>query len=80
MINIDMNPGEKNQKNKKYTVSFHRPLQTYFRDLKNSGFNVSGLEEWISNKKSQNGPRQKAEDVARKEIPMFMCIEAVKVL
>ncbi len=78
MINIDMNPGEKVQKNKVYTVSFHRPLQTYFKNLSTAGLLVSGFEEWISNKKSQEGPRQKAEDVARKEIPMFMCIEAIK--
>ena len=78
MINIDMNPGEKIQKNKKYTVSFHRPLQSYFKNLNISGFLISRLEEWISNKKSQNGPKQKAEDIARNEIPMFMCIEAVK--
>ena len=79
MMNMDMNPGEKIQKNKKYTVSFHRPLQSYFKNLNEAGFCVSRLEEWISNKKSQNGPRQKAEDTARKEIPMFMCIEALKV-
>jgi len=79
MINIDMNPGEKIPKYKQYTASFHRPLQSYFKNLNNSGFLVSNLEEWISNKKSQNGPRQKAEDVARKEIPMFMCIESVKI-
>ena len=79
MMNIDMNPGEKIQKNKKYTVSFHRPLQAYFKSLNSSGFFVSRFEEWISNKKSQNGPKQKAEDMARKEIPMFACIEAVKI-
>jgi len=78
MMNIDMNPGEKIQKNKVYTVSFHRPLQSYFRSLNAAGLLVSRFEEWVSNKKSQNGPRQKAEDVARKEIPMFMCIEAIK--
>ncbi len=78
-INIDMNPGEKIQKFKQYTKSFHRPLQSYFRALNENHFVVSKLEEWISNKKSQNGPRQKAEDVARKEIPMFMCIETIKI-
>ena len=78
MVNIDMNPGEKNQKYKQFTVSFHRSIQTYFNSLNTSGFSVSNLFEWISNKKSQDGPRQKTEDVARKEIPMFMCIEAVK--
>lgn len=78
MMNMDMNPGEKIQKFKQYTVSFHRPLQSYFKNLNTSHFLVARLEEWVSNKKSQIGPRQKAEDVARKEIPMFMCIEAVK--
>ena len=78
MINIDMNPGEKIQRNKKYTVSFHRPLSVYFKNLNSASLLVSGFEEWISNKKSQNGPKQKAEDIARKEIPMFACIEAVK--
>jgi len=79
LINIDMNPGEKIQKNKQYTVSFHRPLQAYFKSLNIAGFLTADFEEWISNKKSQNGPRQKEEDTARKEIPMFACIEALKV-
>ena len=79
MVNIDMNPGEKVKKNKKYTVSFHRPLQVYLNSLNSSGFLVSNFKEWISNKKSQNGPRKKAEDIARKEIPMFACIEAIKI-
>ena len=73
-----MNPGEKMIKKKTYTVSFHRPLQDYFKSLVDTGFFVSGFEEWISHKKSQIGPRQKAEDIARKEIPMFACIVASK--
>lgn len=73
---IDMNPGE--IKNKKKTVSFHRPLQYYFKILKNNGFCVGALEEWISNKTSEVGPRKKAEDWARKEFPMFMALECIK--
>ena len=72
---IDMNPGDRN---KKFTVSFHRPLQLYFKALRNSGFCVSGLEEWISNKKSQPGARADAENKSRKEFPLFMMIEATK--
>ena len=53
MTNIDMNPGEKMIKKKKYTVSFHRPLQSYSKVLHNTGFFISQIEEWISNKKSQ---------------------------
>ncbi|MES2930950.1 MAG: methyltransferase domain-containing protein [Patescibacteria group bacterium] len=76
---IDMTPGEKDPKKKIKTVSFHRPLQYYVKLLAKSGFAVRRLEEWISHKKSGAGPRQKAEDIARKEIPMFMCVEIKKI-
>lgn len=74
-VPIQMHPGEKPGE---MTVSFHRPLQVYFKALKKAGFAVTGLEEWISNKKSGPGPRAKAEDKARKEIPLFMMIETIK--
>lgn len=70
---IQMHPGEDP---KKTTVSFHRPLQWYVKLLAKHGFAVMRLEEWISNKKSQKGPRQAAEDRARKEIPLFLFLEA----
>ncbi len=73
---IDMTPGKEN---KNMTVSFHRPLQVYFKSLVKNGFLIGRLEEWNSHKKSEAGPRQKAEDKARKEIPLFMMIEAIKV-
>ncbi len=76
MIEIDMEPGKGGYGTK--TVSFHRPLQLYFKQLQKQGFLVRRLEEWESNKKSEPGLRQKAEDVSRKEIPLFMMIEAVK--
>lgn len=72
---IQMHPGDAPDN---YTLSFHRPLQFYFKLLKNSGFAVTNLEEWISPKKSESGPRAKAEDNARKEIPLFLFLEAVK--
>src|SRR3989344_5804116 len=72
---IEMHPGEKHGD---YTISFHRPLQLYFKLLKNAGFCVANLEEWLSDKKSETGPRAKAEDTARKEIPLFLFLEAVK--
>ncbi len=72
---IEMHPGiQKNQK----TISFHRPLQFYFKMLQKNGFVVARLEEWESHKKSEQGPRQRAEDRARKEMPLFLYIEAVK--
>jgi ubiquinone/menaquinone biosynthesis C-methylase UbiE len=77
LVNINMHPSKKLSEDES-TVSFHRPLQSYFKAFFKNGFAVSRLEEWSSHKKSQSGPRQKAEDRARKEIPLFMCIEAVK--
>jgi ubiquinone/menaquinone biosynthesis C-methylase UbiE len=73
---IDMNPGERDLKKKKYTISFHRPLQYYTKLFVNNGFLISKIEEWISHKESeQTAKRKKEEDIARHEIPMFMCIE-----
>ncbi|MFA7000147.1 MAG: methyltransferase domain-containing protein [Candidatus Paceibacterota bacterium] len=74
-IYIDMTPGEKNPKKKIKTITFHRSLQDYMKLFSKNGFAITRLEEWISHKQSSSGPRQLAEDKARKEIPMFMCIE-----
>jgi len=76
-VGIEMNPGKKTGVPCMITFSFHRPLQYFFKALRNSGFLISNLREWISHKKSNAGPRQSAEDRARKEIPLFMMIEAV---
>jgi ubiquinone/menaquinone biosynthesis C-methylase UbiE len=75
---IDMNPGKTRIEDKNFTISFHRPLQSYFKSLAKAGFVVNRLEEWISHKESQKGPRAKEEDRMRKEIPMFLCLEARK--
>lgn len=61
----------------RYTWSFHRPLQDYMKALRQSGFVVDAIEEWPSHKHSDSGPRAKAENVARREIPMFMAIRAI---
>jgi ubiquinone/menaquinone biosynthesis C-methylase UbiE len=78
-LSIDMTPGEKNLKKKISTITFHRSLQYYMKLLSKNGFAITRLEEWISHKQSGAGPRQMAEDKARKEIPMFMCIEVKKI-
>lgn len=78
-ISIDMTPGEKDIKKKIKTISFHRSMQYYMKIFAKNSFAITRLEEWISHKKSQNGPRQNAEDTARKEIPLFMCIEIKKI-
>jgi ubiquinone/menaquinone biosynthesis C-methylase UbiE len=72
---IVMNPGGKGDMK---TVSFHRPLQVYFKAFQKAGFSVTRLEEWTSHKESDSGPRAKAENEARKEFPLFMCLELRK--
>lgn len=74
---IDMSPGK--QLNKKLTYSFHRPLQVYFKAFAKNNLAVSRLEEWVSGKTSDKGARKKAEDQARKEFPLFMCLELRKI-
>ena len=60
------------------TISFHRPLQYFFKAFDKAGMAVTRLEEWNSTKQSQPGPRAIIEDRARKEIPLFMAIECKK--
>lgn len=74
-VGIDMHPGERVAN---YTVSFHRPLQLYFKTLHKAGFSVGRLEEWNSHRRSEPGPRAQMEDRARKEIPLFLCLEAIR--
>ena len=73
---IDMHPG---MKDSPQTLSFHRPLQYYFKLLGKAGFAVDRLEEWISHKSSDSGPRAKAENLSRKEIPLFLYLRAQKI-
>jgi ubiquinone/menaquinone biosynthesis C-methylase UbiE len=59
---------------KGHTVTYHRSLQTYFTALAGAGLWVESLEEWTSKKESQSGKRAKAENRARKEIPLFLSL------
>ncbi|MCC7436419.1 class I SAM-dependent methyltransferase [Candidatus Nomurabacteria bacterium] len=74
-IDIEQNPFKSKGKS---TVTFHRSLQWYMKIFKKNGFVISSIEEWISHKKSQKGKRQIAEDIARKEFPMFLVLELKK--
>jgi len=58
--------------------AFHRPLQTYVNALATAGLLVDRLEEWTSHRVSDPGPKAAAEDTARKEIPLFLALRAVK--
>jgi ubiquinone/menaquinone biosynthesis C-methylase UbiE len=75
-IPIAMHPG---QKGSEQTLSYHRALQVYIKTLVNNGFLVAGMEEWISHKTSEPGPKADAENAARKEFPLFMMLKALKV-
>jgi ubiquinone/menaquinone biosynthesis C-methylase UbiE len=77
VIKIDMHPGEQDRRKKSYTTSFHRPMQIYSKWLANAGFCISRIEEWSSHKKSNPGTREMADKRSKKEIPLFMCIEAI---
>ena len=72
-VKIQTHPGDKPNE---HTLTFHRPLQFYFKALQKAGFAVTRLEEWESHRKSEPGPRAKEENRIRKEIPMFLMLEA----
>jgi ubiquinone/menaquinone biosynthesis C-methylase UbiE len=70
-VKIDVHPGKDRTD---ATTYFHRPLQTYFKAFQKAGFAVSRLEEWVSAKQSEPGPRAVAENKARREFPLFLSI------
>ncbi len=61
-----------------YTWTYHRPIEAYVKALAQAGLLVDALEEWPSHRVSQPGARAAAENRARKEIPMFLAIRAIK--
>ena len=60
------------------TLSYHRPLQLYIKEFAKHGFALTSLEEWISHRVSEKGPRAEAEDRARKEFPLFLMLKTQK--
>lgn len=77
---ITMNPGKAaHGAEPVVTWTFHRPIQTYVQQLSAAGLLVDAMEEWPSLRTSQPGPRAAEENRARREIPMFLAIRAVKV-
>ena len=76
-VEIQTHPGlAAHGKSAAATTHFHRPLQAYANTMGNAGLLIDHIEEWISHKVSQAGPRKSALDRARKEIPMFLAIRA----
>ena len=74
-VTIDMHPGTKGGEQ---TLSFHRSLQDITKALHKNHFAIARLEEWISHRESEPGPRQNAENTARKEFPLFLMLEGKK--
>jgi len=75
-IPIVTHPG----KGKDYTWTFHKPIEAYVKALRNAGLLIDAIEEWPSHKTSTSGPRAPAENTARKEIPLFLAIRALKAM
>ena len=61
-----------------YTWTFHKPIEAYVKAIRKAGLLIDALEEWPSHKTSTSGPRAGAENTARKEIPMFLALRALK--
>jgi ubiquinone/menaquinone biosynthesis C-methylase UbiE len=74
-IPINMHPS---QAQTHMTWTFHRPLQSYTKALKQAGFVICDIEELVSHRENQPGKNQQAENRARHEIPLFMAILAEK--
>ena len=72
-VKIDMHPGDQTGE---HTVSFHRPLQVYIKHLHKAGFAVTKMEEWISHRQGPKGKTFDALEQSRKEIPLFLFLEA----
>lgn len=73
---IVMHPG---QKTGQYTWTFHKPIEAYVKALRKASLLIDAMEEWPSHKISTSGPRAAAENAARREIPMFLAIRALKI-
>lgn len=75
-IPILSNPGAGARSEKTWT--YHRPLFAYVNALSNAGFVIDGMLELVSDRESKPGPRSRAENRSRMEIPMFVALRAVK--
>ena len=76
---IVMNPGAASGGAAEVTTwTFHRPIQAYVAALASAGLLVDGIEEWPSLRASRPGPRASEENRARREIPLFLAVRAVR--
>jgi hypothetical protein len=61
-----------------FTWTYHRPLEDYIKASARAGLLIDALEEWPSHKTSDSGLRAAAENLARKEIPLFLALRGIK--
>jgi hypothetical protein len=60
------------------TWSFHRPLQDYVNALADAGFYVERIAEIPADRVLTGSGNRRADMHARKEIPLFLVIKAVR--
>lgn len=74
---IVMNPGQAaHGAERVVTWTYHRPISEYVHALAAHGLAVDALEEWVSPRTSEPGPRAAEENRARAEFPMFLAFRA----
>jgi len=78
-VPITMNPGAAAHGSAPVlTQTFHRPIGMYAQLLGEHGFVIETIEEWASQRTSQPGLRADEENRARREIPLFLAIRAIR--
>ncbi len=60
------------------TTTWNRPLERYVGAATDAGLVIDAIEEWASMRTSEPGPRAEAENLARREIPMFLAFRAIR--
>jgi hypothetical protein len=60
------------------TVSTHRPLSAYIEACGAAGLGITGCDELTNPRRGTRGTRFAAEDLAAKEIPLFLVLTAVR--
>lgn len=73
-IPLHMHPGK--GKDSEVTWSFHFPLSFYSSILKEAGFAIVSIEEWVSDKQSE-GKHAAMENRCRKEFPLFLSLQCL---
>lgn len=74
-IPIQMRPSQ--QQDSEETWTYHFSLGDYSKFLKEAGFHIELIEEWVSDKKS-TGRVASMENRARAEFPLFLTLLAIK--